>query len=159
MNFSTNTSSIDINCDMGEGIGNDALLMPFISSANIACGFHAGDANTIQQTIALCMNNNVAIGAHPGFDDYDNFGRTEIQLSAKEMYTLVSTQVIILYKACIDNKTTLHHVKPHGALYNMAAKNAELAMAVAQAVKDVDEALIFYGLANSYLISEAKKLA
>ncbi|MBA4197162.1 MAG: hypothetical protein C0459_06360 [Chitinophaga sp.] len=157
MNISANTSSIDINCDMGEGIGNDAAIMPFISSANIACGFHAGNATTIQQTIDLCLQHNVAIGAHPGFDDFENFGRTEMQLSTKEIYTLVSTQIIILYKACIDNKTTLHHVKPHGALYNMAAKNAAMAEAIAQAVKDVDSSLLFYGLANSYLISEAKK--
>ena len=158
MNILHNKIYIDLNCDMGEAIGNDAAIMPFISSANIACGFHAGNTETMQQTVALCLQNNVAIGAHPGFNDIANFGRTAMQLSQKALYSLVSTQIIALHKICIDNKTTLHHVKPHGALYNMAATNAAMAHTIAQAIKDIDENLILYGLAESCLITEAKAI-
>ncbi len=149
---------IDLNCDMGEGLDNDALLIPLISSANIACSYHAGDIATLKKTVALAIQNNVAIGAHPGFDDKENFGRTAMHLSQKALYTLVSTQIILLYKICIEQGAALHHVKPHGALYNMAATNAEMANTIAHAVKDVDENLILFGLSGSFLISEAKKL-
>lgn len=143
---------------MGEGLDNDALLMPFISSANIACGYHAGNLDTMKQTVELAIQNNVAVGAHPGFNDKQNFGRTETHLSQKALYILVSTQIILLYKICVEKGTILHHVKPHGALYNMAATNAEMANTIAHAVKDVDENLVLFGLSGSYLISEAKKL-
>lgn len=149
---------IDLNCDMGEGMTTDERIMPFISSANIACGFHAGNLETMKRTTALALQHHVAIGAHPGFDDKEHFGRTEMYLSAKELYELISIQVIQLHKICVDAKTTLHHVKPHGALYNMAAKNQQMAATIAQAIKDVSEALIVYGLSGSYLISEAKAL-
>ncbi|OIR07646.1 LamB/YcsF family protein [mine drainage metagenome] len=151
-------SCIDLNCDMGEGLPTDAALMPFISSANIACGFHAGNMDIMKRTVEAALQHHVAIGAHPGFDDKNNFGRTEMQLSQKDLYKLISTQIILLHKICIENKTTLHHVKPHGALYNMASKNAEMANTIAQAIKDIDENLIIYGLSGSCLISEAKKL-
>lgn len=151
-------SCIDLNCDMGEGLPTDAALMPFISSANIACGFHAGNIETMKRTVEAALQHNVAIGAHPGFDNKENFGRTEMQLSQKDLYKLISTQIILLHKICVEHKTILHHVKPHGALYNMAAKNAEMANSIAQAIKDIDENLIVYGLSGSYLISEAKKL-
>ena len=149
---------IDLNCDMGEGLQTDAALMPFISSANIACSFHAGNTETMKRTVEAALQHNVAIGAHPGFDDKLNFGRTEMHLSQKDLYKLISTQIILLYKICIENKTTLHHVKPHGALYNMAAKNAEMANTISQAIKDIDENLIVYGLSGSCLISEPKKI-
>ena len=149
------TFMIDLNCDMGEGISTDEALMPFISSANIACGFHAGDAATIRQTIDLALQHGVAIGAHPGFDDKENFGRTEKWLSQKELYSLVSSQIILLFKACVEKGCSLHHVKLHGALYNMAATNAEMANTIAHAIKDIDDKLIVYGLSGSFLISES----
>lgn len=149
---------IDLNCDMGEGLETDTLIMPLISSANIACGFHAGDLATMQQTVELSLQYGVAIGAHPGFDDKANFGRTEMHLSEEALYSLVSAQVIALHKVCVEMGAILHHVKPHGALYNMAAKNAAMARTIVQAVKDIDEDLILYGLSGSYLISEAQLL-
>jgi UPF0271 protein len=149
--------SIDLNCDMGEGIGNDAAIMPFISSANIACGYHAGDSTIIKKTIALCLQHTVAVGAHPGFNDRENFGRREITLQHDEVYKLVLQQVIIVKDIAAALGAKLHHVKPHGALYNMAAKNSAMAAAIAKAVKDVDQSLVLYGLNNSFLISEAQK--
>lgn len=143
---------------MGEGLPNDAALMPFISSANIACGYHAGNKEIMQSTVALAKQYQVAIGAHPGFDDKENFGRIEVHLSQKDLYRLVSSQIILMHKICVDQETSLHHVKPHGALYNMAANNAEIAYTIAQAIKDVDENLIVYGLSGSHLISAAKKM-
>lgn len=150
--------NIDLNCDMGEGMSNDAALMPFISSANIACGAHAGDEHTMHQTVALAMQYGVAIGAHPSFDDKGNFGRTEMQLTIPELYMLVQQQVKLLDKICAAAGATLHHVKPHGALYNMAAKEATFSAAIAKAIFDLNPALILYGLSGSHLISEAEKL-
>ncbi len=149
---------IDINCDTGEGIGNEETLMPFISSANIACGYHAGDAIEMKRVVELCIKYNVAIGAHPSFADRENFGRTEMHLSNEAIYHLVQKQIEILNTITIAAGVTMHHVKPHGALYNMAAKDAALANAIAKAVKDVDEDLIFYGLSGSVMIDEANKL-
>lgn len=150
---------------MGEGISNpacpagkDAGLMPFISSANIACGYHAGDTSTMKQTVELCLQYRVAIGAHPGFADIKNFGRSEIQLSSQQVYDLVAEQVYSLQKICRSFHTTLHHVKPHGALYNMAAGNKVLAAVIAKAVKDIDADLILYGLSGSHLISESEAI-
>lgn len=146
----------DINCDMGEGIGNDALIMPFITSANIACGFHAGDEKMMQATIRLAKKYRVSVGAHPSFMDPENFGRSNILKSQQEIYELVTVQIQHLQKIAAGNAVILHHVKPHGALYNMAAKDKIMAGTIANAVKDIDEHLILYGLSNSYLISEAK---
>jgi UPF0271 protein len=148
----------DLNCDMGEGIGNDELLMPHITSANIACGYHAGDEQTMQQTIRLAKKHRVNIGAHPSFFDRDNFGRTEIKKSPDEIYKLVIEQIKIIRKIAVDNNVPLHHVKAHGALYNTAAKDKKLAKAIADAVNDIDDNLILYGLSNSFLISEAKAI-
>ena len=148
--------SIDINCDMGEGVGNDEAIMPFISSANIACGFHAGDEKTMNETIECCIRNNVAIGAHPSFYDKKNFGRTEIYLSADEIYDLIILQLRTIDKIARVNGKKLSHVKPHGALYNMSVKDQEIAAAIARAVKDFDEALILFGLSGSYSIMQAK---
>lgn len=149
---------VDINCDMGEGISNDAAIMPFISSANIACGYHAGDEKTMHATVASALWHNVAIGAHPGFNDKNNFGRTEVNVSSQEIYGLVIRQVLLLQDIVASHGAVLHHVKPHGALYNMAAKNMDMALAIAQAVKDVDKALVLYGLYNSCLITAAQQL-
>ena len=148
----------DINCDMGEGIGNDALIIPFINSANIACGYHAGDATTMQQTVALCIKHKVAIGAHLSFFDRENFGRTEIKLDKADIYDIISQQLFILNEIAADADVKLSHVKPHGALYNMSARDAELANIIAKAVKDFDSSLKLLGLSGSCSISEAKAL-
>jgi UPF0271 protein len=151
---------IDLNCDLGEGFGaytagDDAAMMPFITSANIACGFHAGDATVMRQTVALCVQHQVAIGAHPSFPDLQGFGRRNMSLSTKEVYDLVLYQTGALAAFVKAAGGTLHHVKPHGALYNMAAKDNTLAAAIVQAVKDFDPSLLLYGLAGSELIKAA----
>jgi 5-oxoprolinase (ATP-hydrolysing) subunit A len=149
---------LDINCDIGEGIGNDELIMPFITSANIACGYHAGDAATMWQTVETAIKHKVAIGAHPSFLDRKNFGRTEMNLDKEEIYDLVTQQLIILNEITTELDTKLRHVKPHGALYNMSARDAVLANTIAKAVKDFDSSLILFGLSGSHSISEAKKI-
>jgi UPF0271 protein len=143
---------------MGEGLENEAQLIPFISAANIACGYHAGNEETMQHVIRLCLENNVHIGAHPSFDDRENFGRTAIQLPVEEIYNLITAQLEIINKTAIEYGAKLHHVKAHGALYNMAAKDKAIAKAIAQAVKDFDVSLIYYGLSGSVMIEEAAKL-
>jgi UPF0271 protein len=148
---------IDINCDMGEGLNNEAALMPFISSANIACGYHAGNEEVMRHVISLCLQYDVHIGAHPSFADRENFGRTEIQLPLAAIYSLVTGQLKIINSIVTEFDTKLHHVKPHGALYNMAAKNSVLANVIATAVKDFDPSLIYYGLSGSVMVTEANK--
>jgi len=150
--------TIDINCDMGEGIGNDDVIMPFISSANVACGYHAGDEETIRQTIESAIKNNVVVGAHPSFLDRENFGRIEMNLSADEIYNLVLLQLRTIDKLIKQQNETLHHVKPHGALYNMSAKDPRIAKAIAQAVKDFDVDLVLFGLSGSHSVEEAKAI-
>ncbi len=155
--------TIDLNCDIGESfgvwpMGQDGLLMDYITSANIACGFHAGDADTMQQTVHLAIQKNVAIGAHPGFPDLQGFGRRNMTLSPKEVYNLVLYQIGALAGFVQVAGGKLHHVKPHGALYNMAATDAALSQAISHAIKDFDSQLIVYGLSGSFLISEAQKL-
>ena len=149
--------TIDLNCDMGEGAGNDAAIMPFVSSASIACGGHAGDEDTMEATVALALQHSVAIGAHPGFADKANFGRVEMDLPHTEVYGLVTAQIYTLQKIAYRFGTTLRHVKPHGALYNMAAKDKALADTIVQAVKDVGAGLVLYGLYNSCLIAAAQE--
>jgi len=149
---------VDLNCDMGEGMDNDALIMPFISSANIACGYHAGDENTIWKTIELAINSKVAVGAHVSFFDKENFGRSEMTLSAAGVYDLVTQQLIIITEIVDSFEVKLNHVKPHGALYNMAAKDAILANTIASAVKDFDEHLVLFGLSGSHSINQAKAI-
>src|SRR5215470_12507613 len=131
--------TIDLNCDMGEGVGNDDAIMPFITSANIACGYHAGDEDAMRKTVESAIKNKVAIGAHPSFFDKKNFGRTEMNLAGDEIYDLVLLQLRTINKIIDEKNARLRHVKPHGALYNMSAKNAVIARAIAQAVKDFDE--------------------
>jgi 5-oxoprolinase (ATP-hydrolysing) subunit A len=149
--------SVDINCDLGEGIGSDKLIMPFISSASIACGYHAGDVRTMHETVELCLENKVAIGAHPSFNDRINFGRNEQDISYAAVYGLITDQLIALNDIANKYGTKLHHVKPHGALYNMSAKDRVLAGTIARAVRDIDKSLILYGLSGSSSISEAIK--
>ncbi len=143
---------------MGEGMGNDAAIMPYITSANIACGFHAGNGETIRRTIDLALQYKVHIGAHPSFRDKENFGRKEIILPLDKVYAIVIEQLIKIDLIAKEKGASLHHVKPHGALYNMAARDAKLARAVVQAVKDFGDDMILYGLSGSCLISEANAI-
>jgi UPF0271 protein len=140
-------NGIDLNCDLGEGAGHDGELMPLITSANIACGAHAGNEATMRSTVALAQKQGVAIGAHPGFADPEHFGRRELALSASEVRALVHTQV-----SALRALGPVRHVKPHGALYNLAARDAVFAEAIAAAVVEVDSKLILFGLAGSELL-------
>jgi 5-oxoprolinase (ATP-hydrolysing) subunit A len=147
--------SVDINCDLGEGLANDAELMQYISSANIACGYHAGDTATMNKTVDLAIQYGLAIGAHPGFADKPGFGRKEMNLSLNEVFDLVSKQVLDLQEICSSGGSRLSHVKPHGALYNMSAKNEALAQTIATAVFAADAELILFGLSGSFSIKAA----
>jgi UPF0271 protein len=149
---------IDLNCDLGEGCGNDSLIIPYISSASIACGYHAGDEETMKKTVELCLKHNVAIGAHPSFYDKENFGRIDIHLELYQIYNLITTQVRLMIKIAEESGARVQHVKPHGALYNMAAKSIKISSVIALAVKDINEKLILFGLSGSHLINEAKKI-
>jgi UPF0271 protein len=148
---------IDLNCDMGEGLLTDAAIMPYISSANIACCYHAGDEHTIWKTIELATAHNVAVGAHISFFDKENFGRSEMSIPAKEVYELITQQLFILEEIASSFSIQLSHVKPHGALYNMSARDPVLAGLIARAVRDFDDKLILFGLSGSHSIDEAKK--
>lgn len=139
-------------------MGNDSVLMELISSANIACGFHAGDATIMRKTAQLAIEKNVAIGAHPAFPDLQGFGRRNMQLSSQEVYDICVYQIGAMFGTVRALGGKLHHVKPHGALYNMAAKDANLARAIAQATKAIHHDLILYGLSGSHLIIEAEKI-
>jgi UPF0271 protein len=150
--------TIDINCDLGEGVGNDEAIMRYISSANIACGYHAGDENTMRQTVQLCKKYNVAIGAHPSFPDKPNFGRTDMTLHPGEIYELIVKQINYIEKIAEENDVPVHHVKPHGALYNMTARDKGLAPFVALAILDTNAKYILYGLSGSYLVKEGTHL-
>ncbi len=154
---------IDLNSDLGESfgaytIGNDSEVLKYVSSANIACGMHAGDPFVMHKTVRLALQNNVAIGAHPGLMDLNGFGRRKMDLKPQEAYDLVVYQVGALNAFVKAEGGTMQHVKPHGALYNMAAKDEALAMAIAQAVYDVNPELILFGLAGSKSITAAEKV-
>jgi UPF0271 protein len=149
---------VDLNCDLGEGCTTDAEIMPFISSANIACGYHAGNEEIIKQTVLLAKKFNVAIGAHPSYPDKANFGRKEMDLPLQEIKDLVIEQIQIVKKIAAEAGRSLHHVKPHGALYNQAAKNINIATIIAEAVKEVDASLVLFGLANSESGKAAEKV-
>ncbi len=148
---------IDFNCDLGEGY-DDAAVMPYISSASIACGFHAGDPLLMQRTIRLCIEHDVAIGAHPSLADRENFGRRAMAISAEETYALTLYQIGALVALAKAAGARLRHVKPHGALYNMAATDAVLAEAIARAVRDADDRLILFGLAGSALTAAGERI-
>ncbi|MRS90194.1 5-oxoprolinase subunit PxpA [Enterobacteriaceae bacterium RIT714] len=148
---------VDLNADLGEGCGSDAELLTLISSANIACGFHAGDAQTMRECVREALKNGVAIGAHPGFADRENFGRTAMNVSAETIYAQMLYQIGALHAITRAEGGQLRHVKPHGALYNQAAKAPALAEAIARAVHDVDPGLILVGLAGSALIRAGQR--
>ena len=142
---------LDFNCDLGEGCGSDAEIVPLVSSASIACGAHAGDAATMRATVRLCRDHGVAIGAHPSFEDREHFGRRELVLDRDELARLVQSQLARLAAIAREEGTQLAHVKPHGALYNLAARDRATADAIAMAVAAFDGSLILYGLSGSQL--------
>lgn len=146
--------TVDINCDLGENYGKrspnqDALIMPYISSCNIACGFHSGDPVTITKTIELAKQHNVLIGAHPSFPDLQGFGRRYMEMSQQEVKAMVLYQIAALKGMVEAQGLKLHHVKPHGALYNTCAINTSYALAIIDAVEEIDASLKIYGLADS----------
>ncbi|HGM6859508.1 TPA: 5-oxoprolinase subunit PxpA [Serratia rubidaea] len=149
---------VDLNADLGEGGVNDQALLQLVSSANIACGFHAGDAQTMRQSVRWALQYGVAIGAHPSFPDRENFGRTRMQLPAETVYAQVVYQLGALAAIARAEGGAMTHVKPHGMLYNQAAVEPALADAIARAVKDVDPALRLVGLAGSELIRAGERL-
>jgi UPF0271 protein len=149
---------IDLNCDMGENIGNDEDIMPYITSANIACGFHAGDSASMQATVRLAKKYGVAVGAHPSWKDVEGFGRREMSLPADEVEALILYQIGALDAIARAEGVDLHHVKPHGALYNQAAQDFVLANAIARAVKRFSGDLVLIGLAGSGLVRAGMEL-
>jgi UPF0271 protein len=154
---------IDLNCDMGESfgpyrLGNDEALMPLITSANIACGYHAGDPLVMDRTVRLAVQHGVAIGAHPGFPDLVGFGRRPMHLSPEEVENDVLYQVGALAAFVRAAGSKLAHVKPHGALYNMAAADLELARAIAHGIARAGPDLILIGLAGSALTAAAQEV-
>jgi len=148
---------VDLNADLGEGCGSDAALLQLVSSANIACGSHAGDAQTMRDCVREALKNGVAIGAHPSFPDRENFGRTAMHLPPETVYAHMLYQIGALQAIARAEGGQLCHVKPHGMLYNQAAKEVALADAIARAVYSVDPGLILVGLAGSELIRAAER--
>lgn len=154
---------VDLNCDMGESfgaykLGRDEEILKHVTSANIACGFHAGDPATMRRTVKLALDNGVAIGAHPGLQDLIGFGRRDMDISPQEAYDLVVYQLGSLWGFVRAEGAALQHVKAHGSLYNMAARNAGLAQAIAEAVYRVDPSLVLFGLAGSELIKAGEQI-
>lgn len=154
---------IDLNCDMGESygawrMGNDLEILDVVTSANVACGFHAGDPATMHRTVEAAFAKGVAVGAHPGLPDLQGFGRRTMAISAQEAYDLVVYQVGALAGFARALGGRLSHVKAHGALYNMAAKDPALSEAIARAVRDVDGELVLFGLAGSATVRAAKSM-
>ena len=155
--------AIDLNSDLGESfgayvMGRDADIIPLISSANVACGFHAGDPSIMDKTAKICKNAGAAIGAHPGFADLVGFGRRNMSVSPADAKAMILYQVGALDAFCKANGLKLQHVKPHGALYNMAAKDAALAKAICEGIYEYNPELILLGLANSQMIACAKEI-
>lgn len=153
---------VDLNCDLGESFGaykkgNDEEILEHVTSANIACGFHAGDPATMRKTVQLAIEKNVEIGVHPGLQDLIGFGRRNMDISTQEAYDLVVYQIGALQAFVTAEGGNLQHVKPHGALYNMAAKNPRLAEAIAEAVYKVNSELILFGLAGGELLKAGEK--
>jgi UPF0271 protein len=153
---------VDLNSDVGESfgaytIGTDPLLLPHVTSANVACGFHAGDPGVMRATVALARQHGVAVGAHPGFPDLAGFGRREMQATPQEVEDFVVYQIGALAAVASVQGVRLQHVKPHGALFNMAVRDAELAGAIARATAAVDRSLILFGLPGSELIRAGER--
>ncbi len=151
--------SVDLNADLGEGAGHDDELLALVSSANISCGLHAGNPLMMRASIRAARDRGVAVGAHPSFDDRENFGRREISLGAEEIYRLVFRQVGDFHKTADSLGVRPQHVKPHGALYNMAARDAEIAEAIARALRAIDPELILFAPGSSALSRAAESNA
>ena len=154
---------IDLNCDLGESfgaykLGLDDQVLPYISSANVACGFHASDPVVMDKTVALAKDAGVAVGAHPGYPDLQGFGRRNMTIPPREVKAMVMYQIGALQAFCTAQGLKLQHVKPHGALYNMAGKDEALAMAVCEAIQAVDDSLILLGLSGSKMLEAADKI-
>ena len=152
---------IDLNCDLGESfgayqIGADEEIIPYITSANVACGYHASDPLVMQKTVELAKKSDVHIGAHPGYPDLMGFGRRNMNVSPKEVKAYVQYQIGALMAFCTAACVKMHHVKPHGAMYNMAAKDRLLSQAICEAIYEVDPHLILVGLSGSEMITAAK---
>ena len=152
---------VDLNCDLGESFGNytcgmDASVIPHISSANVACGFHAGDPLVMDKTVKLAKQYNIAVGAHPGYPDLVGFGRRNMAVSAAELKAMMQYQIGALQAFCKAQGIKLQHVKPHGAMYNMAAKDRKLADAICDAILEIDDSLILLGLSGSEMLKAAK---
>lgn len=157
MSFKT----VDINADVGEGLGNEALLMPYLSSCNIACGGHAGDAKTMTEVVRLAKNHKVKIGAHPSFPDVLNFGRAVMDISAADLYSSLKSQIRILQQILHNENAQLHHIKPHGALYNLAAKDEKTARIIIEVVKSIAMPIQLYVPYNSVIskLAEQEKIS
>jgi UPF0271 protein len=154
---------VDLNCDMGESfgtykMGNDEEILDFVTSANIACGFHAGDPSTMRKTVKLALEKGVGIGAHPGFQDLTGFGRRNVHVTPREAYEIVLYQIGALYGFVKAEGAEMQHVKPHGALFNMAATDAALAEAIAEAVYAINPQLILFGLSGSEIVKAGEKI-
>ena len=149
---------LDFNCDLGEGCGSDADIVPLISSASIACGAHAGDEATMRATMRLCRDHGVAIGAHPSFEDRGHFGRRELALDRDEIARLVQSQLARLAAVAAREGLRIAHVKPHGALYNLAARDRGVADAIAAAIVAFDSSLVLYGLSGSQLTAAGQAM-
>lgn len=153
----------DLNCDLGESFGNyklglDEEVIKFISSANVACGFHASDPLVMSKTVKIAKDAGVAVGAHPGFPDLTGFGRRNMNVLPAELKAMVQYQIGALKAFCDSNKVKMQHVKPHGAMYNMAAKDEKLAIAIAEGIAEVDDSLILLGLSGSEMLRAAEKI-
>ena len=154
--------TIDLNADLGEGFGHsllseDEALLDLVSSANIACGFHAGDATTMRASVRAAASRGVTIGAHPSYPDIPGFGRRELGLSPKEVQFHVAYQLRAFGEICLSENAKLSYVKAHGALYNRAARDAGVASAIARAICDVDASLVMLGLAGSEMVDAARR--
>lgn len=156
MSFKT----VDINADVGEGLGNEALLMPYLSSCNIACGGHAGDAKTMAEVVRLAKKHNVKIGAHPSFPDPLNFGRAVMDISAADLYSSLKSQIRSLQQIVHNENAQLYHIKPHGALYNLAAKDEKTARIIIEVVKSIAMPIRLYAPYNSVIskLAEQEKI-
>ena len=148
--------SVDLNSDLGEGAGFDQELLSLVTSANIACGFHAGDAETMRRTIELARSNGVAVGAHPSLFDRENFGRTELPVPADQVFAAVTYQLGVFQAIAESVGAKINHIKPHGALYNMAARNKDLADAVVRAVCEIERTLLLFAPGNSALAAAGR---
>lgn len=154
--------AIDLNADLGEytgteGVANDDALLDVVSSASIACGAHAGDAAVMQRTVEAAAKRGVSIGAHPGYPDREGFGRREMEMSSRELSEEIISQIQALAECCTKAGARLRYVKPHGALYNVAAREAPIARIVAEAVRRVNPSLVLLGLAGSALVREGAR--